>query len=100
MHWAVKMKETKRWRSATYIACMQKQRPREAMYSVKLTLVRGSSKECDIDNHIASFKPIIDGLRDAKIISDDTPNVVREMQALWVKTSPKQGFVQVIVESI
>lgn len=100
MHWTVRMRETKMWREAAYVAAMQQQRPAKPLTRVALVLIRASSKQCDIDNHVASFKAIIDGLRDARVIADDHPGVVSQIRPEWIKVGPKVGYIKVIVEEL
>lgn len=101
VHWAVKAKTAKKWRTqARYLALKARPIGHKPFISVELTIVRGSARPCDIDNAIAAAKPLIDGIVDAKIISDDNPNVVKAIRYEWQKTAPKAGYVKIIVDPV
>lgn len=98
-HWKVAYKRRKMWRSASYGAAVGK-RPKTPLERCRIICTRFSSIESDYDNLVASFKPIIDGLIDAKIIVNDSSEFVKERSYLWVKAKPKGGKVKVQVEEI
>lgn len=99
LHWAQKAKEAKKWRTmSAYVA--RKFKPKTPFESVELTFIRGSSRQCDFDNGIAALKPIIDGLKDAGIILDDNPNVVKAIRFGWEKASRSCGYIKIIVDPI
>lgn len=54
----------------------------------------------DYDNLVASFKPIIDGIVDARIIADDCENVIVSREYTNAKAAPKHGRVVVIVQEV
>lgn len=103
-HWAAKAAHNKKWRKMAGEAAWAewKKYPQcgKPLQRVRLTLIRGSTKEPDLDNLVASFKSIIDGLKDAGIISDDNPRVVSEIKPRWEKAPRKAGYVKVIVEEL
>lgn len=96
-HWGRIAKETALWRQMARTLAMAQILPQTPLESVNLTLIRGSSRPVDFDNLIASFKAIIDGLRDARVIRDDSPNVVKTITPVWQKTKRADVFVKVIV---
>lgn len=98
MHWRAKGREVKAWRTkAAWVARAHPDRPEEPWRLVELTLIRGASRMCDIDNHISSFKALIDGLVDAGIILDDNPNVVRAIRCEHIPTKRDATYVKIIV---
>lgn len=98
-HWAKKAKKVKQWRvMAAWMA--SKHRPKTPFSKIELSIIRFSSQPMDADNAIASCKPLIDGLKDAKIIVDDNPNVIVKIHYEWQKASPKQGQIKLIVEEV
>ena len=77
-HWGRRARERKTWRDATVWAA------REAMsrstlpgrfvpVSVVVTFVYPVKRTRDRDNMVASLKPVLDGLVDARILKDDGP---------------------------
>lgn len=78
----------------------KKHKPKHPYAQVQLTFIRGSSRQCDFDNGIASIKPIVDGLKDAGIIADDNPSIVKAIFFGWEKAKPKEGYVKIIIDPI
>ena len=99
-HWAIAGKERKRWRAASCLSCLGQNRPPEPLDRAKITCTRYSASEPDFDNLVQSFKSVIDGLKDAKIIKDDKSSVIVERKYMWEKTAPKQGRISILVESV
>ena len=98
-HWAKKAKEVKRWRF-NVVAVVGTSKPKSPLKKAKLTLIRCSSKETDFDNLVISFKPVVDGLKDAGIISDDRSSVIGQPTYLWKKERPTMGHIIIEVEGI
>lgn len=75
-------------------------RPPSPLALSKLTLTRFSSVEPDYDNLTASFKKIVDILRDQKIIANDKMGnfVGGKPNYLFQKTAPKNGHIRVLLE--
>jgi len=93
--------ERKKWRKI--IALHKLGKPYEARIAMpvqnsKLTLVRCSSREPDLDNLYASFKFVIDALKFNGVIADDKPSVCK-MECRWEKAKQKSGMIRVKVES-
>jgi Holliday junction resolvase RusA-like endonuclease len=51
----------------------------------------------DEDNIAGSFKPLIDGLKDAGIISDDKKECVVHREYRWAKAPQGEGRVQISI---
>lgn len=103
MHWGKVSKLRARWRYQTaYLAKVEAkaQKAKVPFKKVELTLIRGSSRKTDLDNIIASFKPLIDGLKDAGIITDDNPSVVVKIHAHWEQTKRDATFVRLVIDPI
>jgi Holliday junction resolvase RusA-like endonuclease len=97
--WQRAAAERKKWRSLVEQATLGK-RPSKPLDTARITLTRLSSNEPDYDNLAASFKSVVDGLRDAGIIVDDKKKNIGACIYLWEKTSPKNGKIRVLVEEI
>ena len=74
--------------------------PPKPLKQASITLTRFSSVEPDYDNLVISFKPIIDGLRDAGVIVDDKFSVIGRPSYEWQKSPRNQGRIRVEVASI
>src|SRR5712675_171259 len=95
-HWAVKAKEAKTWKYAVHLAVCE-YRPEKPYLKAKVTMTRHSSKRPDFDGLVSSFKHVLDGLIDAKIIQDDSPEHV-STEYCWDKAGMKQGRIHVRIE--
>ena len=97
-HWSVKAKEAKLWKQLVFLS-VSSQRPKEPFKKCKITLVRCSSKESDFDGLVSSFKHVLDGLKESRIIFDDKPSCI-EPTYRWQYSSPKSGRIKVTVEEV
>jgi Holliday junction resolvase RusA-like endonuclease len=97
--WQAAAKERKKWRQAVCLVAYFR-RPEKPLEKVRVTCTRFSSSKPDYDNLAISFKSVIDGLVDGKIISDDKSAVIVERKYLHEKASPKKGKIRVEVEEV
>ena len=98
-HWAEKMKHTRLWRDYSCMSA-RRNRPPRPLTKAKVTYTRHSFTSPDFDNLVASFKPIQDGLIDAKIIVNDSFDVIGQPSFVWVKAPRGSGAVTVRVEAV
>lgn len=96
-HWAVKTKESKRWKVLVYTQCVIKRIAGLSLEKCRLELIRHSSKEPDFDGLVSSFKHIIDGLVYAKVMIDDKPSVIGSPEFKWVKVPHRHGKITIRV---
>ncbi len=96
-HWRVKAQRTKALKQRVFAKAWPL-RPAVPLSRARITLTRISSVEPDYDNLVISFKPVLDGLRQAGIISDDKMSVIGRPDYLWQKCAPKAGSIHVRVE--
>lgn len=96
-HWTRKASEIKRWKNAVYYACHKEKIIGIGLRRAHLELTRYSSRECDFDNLVGSFKPIVDGLKYARVIIDDKPSVIGSPIFKWVKVPRKECRIQIKV---
>lgn len=96
IHWAIKARERKKWREQVVIACIGKAPP-IPLSKCAIQCTRVSKKEMDYDNMVASFKPVIDGLVDAKIIKDDDSSVIVQREYKYEKNKTS-GIKVVVIE--
>jgi hypothetical protein len=97
-HW-VKVRNTNEWKQNVR-AAVGRFLPAEPLKSAKVKFLRCSSCEPDFENNAQSFKPVLDGLVECGVLSDDSPRVVGKPDYDW-KSAPKgKGFIQIRVEEI
>lgn len=71
MHWRVKATHTKAWRGVAYDLARREQIPTLQRMTAVLHYRPRDNRARDVDNLVASLKPLIDGLRDAHVVDDD-----------------------------
>lgn len=98
-HWAIKANEAKKWRKEVAFSVIA-ERPKEPLQKAKVTLIRFSSNCPDFDGLVSSFKPVIDGLKDGKILVDDKMSCIGSPTYKWEKAPPGKGKIRIVVESI
>jgi len=76
MHWAHKAKITKEVRNVAFM--LARDVPFLACIEVTLTWVVTSNRRRDEDNIVPTLKALCDGLVDADIVPDDTPEFMRK----------------------
>lgn len=96
--WRGKHTHAQNWKRAVWGKCWHK-RPPEPLKTARLTLTRLSSVEPDYDGLVSSFKPVIDGLVESKVIANDRPANIGRPEYLWVRTTPRMGRITVRVEN-
>lgn len=99
-HWALKAKEAKVWKAWVLLCVRQVKFKGPPLQKARLTLIRYSSSEPDFDGLVSSFKHVIDGLVDAKVLVSDKQSVIGQPTYLWEYAPPKKGFIRVHVEPV
>lgn len=74
--------------------------PKEPLKKAKVTLSRFSTREPDFDGLVCSFKPILDGLTNSKIIIDDKMSVIGQPTYKWEKIGKGKGKIHILVEEL
>lgn len=96
--WQARHAHVKKWKNWVGVRCLGHKPPSPLERSI-LTLTRHSSVEPDPDNLAASFKPVIDGLREAGIIVNDRSSNV-SIFFRWSYCAPGEKKITVRVEEI
>lgn len=101
-HWAVKADDNRTWRGAAYLTALQALREHEypqdfplKRATVELVVIRPDNHWPDDDNAIAAIKPLLDGMTDAKVWTDD--RVVRGGIAVTHETGPSAVRISVLM---
>lgn len=97
--WRAKAAARKFWKELA-IAAIGPEIPEKPLKKAKCTFTRHSSAEPDFDGLVASFKPVVDSLKAAKVIEDDKPSVIGQPEYRWEKAKRGEGSVTVTVEEI
>jgi Holliday junction resolvase RusA-like endonuclease len=97
-HWRKSWTKTKKWKDWTALAFAQI-KPRAPLHQARLLLTRYSSVQPDPDNLVASFKAVIDGLRQGGVIANDRAENVR-VETKWQKAPSRMGKISIYVEEI
>jgi crossover junction endodeoxyribonuclease RusA len=79
-HWAVKARKTRQARDATRL--LAHGIPPLACCQVLLTYFPPDARRRDADNLVALLKACCDGLADAGVVRDDTPDLMRKLMPL------------------
>lgn len=96
-HWRVKHAHAIHWKSLVKTECLcWRGQPAER---ARITATRYSSVEPDHDNLTGSFKCLIDGLKEARVIVDDKRTHV-QVTYEWDKAAPGKGYVRIVVEEV
>lgn len=77
-----------------------KLKPEHPLFKAKLTLIRASSRECDYDGLVSSFKHIIDGLTQCGVLVDDSKDHIGIPDYRQIKAKINEGYVTIKVEEI
>lgn len=90
-HWAIRSKAFKRWKNLVVLVCEKNELDNLQLNTAVLTFTRHSSRECDFDNLVSSFKPVQDGLVFAGVIADDRPINIGQPKYEWKFRPRKDG---------
>jgi Holliday junction resolvase RusA-like endonuclease len=96
-HWRAVFGERRKWKTAVW-AAVQGKLPRQPLERYTLHLTRFSSVPPDFDGLVSSWKAIVDGLREAKVIADDKLVNTGPWRCHWIKCKRDEGRVSVTVE--
>lgn len=89
-HWATHAQHTKNLRQTTHILAKHHKIPRTTHTTVTLHYVPRTNRRRDQDNLVPTLKPICDGLVDAGIVPDDTPEFMTKHMPVIDPKDPGQ----------
>lgn len=72
-HWRHRHRHDKLWKDEVWYAVLRIKPPDVPLARAKVTIDRRSRGEMDPDNLVACVKPVVDALRHARVILNDTP---------------------------
>lgn len=82
MHWAKRASLVAQWRKAAWASAVGKGRLGPSLVAVELPVF--GNRRRDPHNFVPTIKPIIDGLVDARLWPDDTPEWVATLEPMLV----------------
>lgn len=92
---------SRRWRQAAWAAALEAKLPKVDHAQVQLHLLAPDRRRRDADNLAPTSKAVVDGLRDAGVLPDDSTDVIDHlMPAIHPPSRARKGprWVVVIVE--
>lgn len=97
----IRTRYRQQWHEKVYWAVYQAgRRPSSPLTAVEVHGVRHSSQLPDRINTWYSFKCVVDGLIEADVIWDDSPDYIIEESYTWEFAPPGEGFISVLVRSV
>ena len=76
-HWRVRLRESRLWNEEVGLAILTQKHRDQPYQCARVTINRQSRGELDPDNLVASVKPVIDALRHAAILVNDSPEYIK-----------------------
>lgn len=95
-HWVILKQEADHWKKTVSLVLADRRPPKPLKYAA-LEFTRYSSIAPDPDGLVSGFKHVLDGLVRAGILENDKYSNIGMPNYYWVKTSPKQGKINVKV---
>ena len=95
-HWAKRAKQTKHWRSATYVYAHNSGLRDLPPCYVHLTLPVRDSRRRDPMNYAPTLKACVDGMVDAGLWRDDTPEFVTCVEPKLEKRAVRYVTVELV----
>lgn len=99
-HWIFKHNETKLWKSLVHLKCRELGIDYLNLENAKLEFTRFSSRQLDFDSLVNSFKHVQDGLVEAGVLIDDSPNVIGQPSFKWEKCKQKEGKIGISIWTV
>lgn len=99
LHWRAHATKVRKIRQAVHLRAREQNIPAAAHLTVTLHYRTGGRSVTDPPNLTATSKPAIDGLIDAGLVPDDTPNHVTEhMPVIHNDPSERQAWLEIAIE--
>lgn len=97
--WRVRNAFAKKWKDLVQLYTFR-HLPNSPLIKAKVTLTRCSSRESDFDGLVSSFKHVLDGLVEARILEDDKQSNIGQPTYLHEKAKQREGKIRIKVEEI
>lgn len=98
--WRVRSNEKRKWHRIIQELFTIKglKIPPQPLMKAQLILTRYSSHTLDYDGLVGSFKYVIDGLVEMKVLEDDGMAQIGMPTFHWIKVAPKHGMIKVQIQ--
>lgn len=100
MHWAKKAALTKQVRAASFYAAKSAGVLRCDKVRVTLTWFVRTTTRRDADNVVPTLKALCDGLVDAGIVPDDTPDLMQKVMPVITYRPGQPSGLQLLIEEV
>jgi len=94
-HWAVRAKLKMEWGS--YVAYRAYASYVPQLSRARVTITRYGANQCDYDNLVGGCKAVVDGLKVARVIADDSPQCV-QVTYRSEKSTRTDARVEIVIE--
>ena len=98
--WGAIHGKKKRWLSESRDTAEREGPPPEPLKKAKVVLTRFSSVQPDFENLTYSFKAVLDGLKAAGVIADDSPKYIGYPTYQWTRIKGNEGKIRVEVYEV
>ncbi len=98
-NWRVSYGKARQWKQKVFSVAWPL-KPSEPLTSARVTITRCSSKCPDFDGLVSAGKPLIDGLVQAGVLSDDSMRVIGAPTYLHEPAAQRKGRIKIKVEAI
>jgi hypothetical protein len=97
--WRARWREGQQWKKDVWAMCVG-HLPKSPLAMAKVTFLRSAHGVApDSDGLAHSFKPVRDGLVQAKVLMDDSPEHIEAIY-LWEKGKYRKGWIRVTIEEL
>ena len=97
-HWAAKARDTDAVRSVTAMLCRDLAKAEKVR--VVLSYTPRDKRRRDADNLVGMLKPICDGIVDAGVVPDDTPDFMIKEMPVIKPPAGKHARMELLVEAV
>ena len=100
-HWSARRRHDSRWKELVGYSTLGK-RPEQPLERAFIVCTRysASRKAPDFENLAASFKPLLDGLVNVRVLIDDNQDVIGQPEYHWEKCPRGEGRVVMEVSEV
>lgn len=95
MHWRSRHNHARKWHQLVHFAMAAHRTDEMPIKSCELILTRHSSRQCDFDGLVGSFKPIIDGLVKSGVLLDDRPEIIGHPLYKWEQVKRTEARISI-----
>lgn len=99
-HWAIRSRKTRNVRAVATAFVKAAHVPHSARIRVALTYHPRDGRRRDEDNVVATYKALCDGIVDAGVVPDDTPEFMAKEMPVIAAPIPKDPHLVLTIETL